>query len=63
MSDMPKRLHASLYEKKIEQLQAELKAKDGLLQKYGHHITAPRCSWFDMGGVCTCGFEQALKGE
>jgi len=33
-----------------------------LLEKYGHHLTAPRCSWFDGKGLCDCGFEQALKG-
>jgi len=45
----------------IETLEDELKTKKELLQKYGHHITAPRCSWFDIDGLCDCGFEQVMK--
>jgi len=51
----------SVQQETLVRLQAALQAKDEILKKYGHHIRTPRCLWFDIGGFCDCGFEQALK--
>jgi len=41
----------------------QIKGLKAALRKYGGHIQFPLCGWLNTGsGICTCGFEQALKG-
>ncbi|KKN73489.1 hypothetical protein LCGC14_0400640 [marine sediment metagenome] len=52
--------HVYKLQKKIEQLQAELKDKTKMLEKYGKHVLG--CKLHTPGVCfCTCGFDQALQ--